>query len=432
MEHSAAEVAFLEAVRSGSRHLVVPNGVSVNCRDESGNTALHIACYGDFPRIVRRLLRLGASVAAAGSKGYTPLHAAAQVGSAPLVRLLLESLNTEERNRVKLLKNSNGETALHVASFNGHTDIAMCLITEYCCDPDITDSYGRTCLHLACIGRHVDIVNRLVSRKNPLQDAASIQISFEYVPTKLFKCDVNRVDSLGKCPMHYACELGDLGIVRTLYECGADTNIRDGSGNACLHIAASSGHRAIVNALIGECGADPGLKGSGEETVLHSASRNGHEGVVRDLLSIHRCNPLVRDANSHTPLHVAAKFGRNGAVGKLLEECPADVLDKNGDTPLHLACEEGHTDTIRDLVARGSSVEVCNVWGITPLQAAALNGEVSAVEVLVSELGCDRSTIDPIHLLLIAEDSREASAPTCSLTRERVIQAFGYKAIIDG
>lgn len=440
MENASAEEEFLDAVRCGAPHIVLAPGVSVNCKDASGNTALHIACYEDLPLIARFLLRLGANVAAVGSKGYTPLHAAAQVGSAPLVQLLLGSLSIEGSRNVKGLVNSNGQSALHVAAFNGHTNIVTCLVAEHCWDPNVRDSNERTCLHLACLGGHVDIVKLLVTKRHPLTQrqysatrSLQLQTSIEYVSAEIFKCDVYSVDSFGKMPVHYACEQGHVDVVRVLHEYGVDISTCDRSGNACLHLAASYGHRAVLNVLLGECGADKNSKGYGEEAVLHSACRNGHSEVVRDLISIHQCDPSVRDVNSHTPLHVAAKFGRDEAVRELIGVCPVDKLDANGNTPLHLACEEGHMDAIRVLMEGGSSTEACNAWGITPLQAAALNSRHNAVEILVSEYGCDRSTIDPLHLLLKAEANDCGTSDTRNpLSRESVIKVFGHTAIIDG
>eukprot|EP00731_Ephydatia_muelleri_P005874 Em0003g122a len=410
MDNTSAEAAFLEAVKSGSGSLVLAPGVSVNCKNASGNTSLHIACYEDLPRVAGRLIRLGANILAPGSKGFTALHAAAQLGSAPLVRLLLQSLSSDDRRSVKLLGDNNGDTALHVATFNGHMDIVKLFLTEQCWDPNLKNSKEQSCLHLACLGGHVEIVKLLVAKRNSLSlqqssATASLLMSFEHLSGQIFKCDVNSMDSFGKTPAHYACEQGHVDVARVLHDCGADMTSRD-------------------TAAMRECEADPNSKGSGAEAALHSASRNGHEEVVRDLL--HATGAMhLHVMSPATPLYIWLQSLVGAELSKSsLQSVRWTFLDANRNTPLHLACEEGHVSTIRALIQGGSSVEAINAYGITPLQTAALSCRQDAVEVLVSEFGCDRSTIDPIHLLLKADDRpHEASSQTSHdpVSRERVI-----------
>jgi ankyrin repeat protein len=48
--------------------------LDVDLRDETGNTALHVACRRGQKRAMKALLRAGANVLACNEDGLTPLH----------------------------------------------------------------------------------------------------------------------------------------------------------------------------------------------------------------------------------------------------------------------------------------------------------------------------------------------------------------------
>jgi ankyrin repeat protein len=48
----------------------------------------------------------------------------------------------------------------------------------------------------------------------------------------------------------WACDCGSLEIVKYLIDSGADTNLRDSTGQTCLHLAVFSEHEQIIELLI--------------------------------------------------------------------------------------------------------------------------------------------------------------------------------------
>ena len=126
--------------------------------------------------------------------GFTPLHLAAQNGDNSLVRVITnhpgvrvdsvtvktvsnpgESAAAQHEetsvNSVKLLLNfvtffsfRKGRTALHVASFEGHIEVASTLISKASALLHQVDNDGRTALHLAAVNGHRDLLTILIGQ----------------------------------------------------------------------------------------------------------------------------------------------------------------------------------------------------------------------------------------------------------------------------
>ncbi|ESL07174.1 6-phosphofructo-2-kinase/fructose-2,6-biphosphatase [Trypanosoma rangeli SC58] len=82
------------------------------------------------------------------------------------------------------------------------------------------------------------------------------------------------------------CQLaasGDTVGVRTLLNCGVDTDCRDYDEQTPLHIASALGHVQVVRLLL-EFGADPALLDKTEKTPLKLAEENHHTDVAQLLL----------------------------------------------------------------------------------------------------------------------------------------------------
>ena len=79
-----------------------------------------------------------------------------------------------DQSEIKNIKNSSWYL-IHLAAYNGWTDIVELLVTTYHCDPNYTTSGGRTSLHLACETNQLPTVNLLTTEYclNPLQATSS-------------------------------------------------------------------------------------------------------------------------------------------------------------------------------------------------------------------------------------------------------------------
>ena len=59
-------------------------------------------------------------------------------------------------------RDDQNNTPLNVAAINGKTGVALCLINEFGCDPNVKGQFGRSLLHNACEGGSVSLVQTLI------------------------------------------------------------------------------------------------------------------------------------------------------------------------------------------------------------------------------------------------------------------------------
>src|SRR5437899_1073909 len=81
----------------------------------------------------------------------------------------------------------------------------------------------------------------------------------------------------------HAVRAGQLEVVRTALNAGADSNSQDADGLPLLSVAAAHGHEAVVELLL-ERGARPNESGWHGVTPLMAAANGGHHQVVDTLL----------------------------------------------------------------------------------------------------------------------------------------------------
>ena len=178
---------------------------------------------------------------------------------------------------------------------------------------------------------------------------------------------------------------GNIEAIKKYIADGTDVNVEDiGFAHITpLHIAASEGHKEVVELLITK-GADlnavstwPGYQG----TPLDLASRD-NQTETADLLRKHGGKSAEEDS-----IHVAAKRGNIKAVKQHL----AEGVDVNTNavigewTPLHYAAYGGHKDVAEMLIGKGADVNMKRKGGWVPLHDAAWTGQEQLVELLIAK-----------------------------------------------
>ena len=98
----------------------------------------------------------------------------------------------------------DGSKALHVATLNGHVDVAKLLIQKGA-DVNAVDKYYRTSLHRAALKAYVDIAKLLI------QNGA----------------DVNAMGNANRTSLHAAAGNGHIDVAKLLIQNGADMDVVD-------------------------------------------------------------------------------------------------------------------------------------------------------------------------------------------------------------
>ena len=126
-------------------------------------TPLHLAVVTRQPEVVRGLVTSGACLYSQDSLGNTPLHIASKDGLTEIVRILTEHFsqiqsNTGRPHEILDLRNYEGFTCLHVATYCGHVDIVQMLATAGAAVNVGERKTGRTALHIACLSGNIHLV----------------------------------------------------------------------------------------------------------------------------------------------------------------------------------------------------------------------------------------------------------------------------------
>jgi len=189
-------------------------------------------------------------------------------------------------------------------------------------------------------GREQTTMNLVVSSMHPA--AAGLQVAL--VDTLLdYGAAVNGLENLGS-PLFTALAFDHLPA--------ADALVRRGARVDNLVTAAAMGHLDLVRAVV----VDGGELRAG--TVVPSPRWPALPADARGLVAF--------------ALIWAAKFGREAVVEFLLDQgVDIAATDIDAMTALHAAAANGHLDVMEVLIARGAPLEVQNRWGGTVLDSTA-------------------------------------------------------------
>ncbi|XP_067660337.1 ankyrin repeat domain-containing protein 50-like [Haliotis asinina] len=252
--HCACRGGRLEVVM----YIVSQNKVDINSRGWKKKTPLMLAAANGAKDVVKFLVEHGADLSLTYAGGSNTLHLASWGGHLEVVKYIVS------QNKVDI--NSRGwqkKTPLMVAAANGAKDVVKFLV-EHGADLLLVHGSGINTLHMACRGGHLEVVKYIVSQN---------------------KVDINSRGWKKKTPVMVAAEMGKKDVVEFLVEHGADLSLLRGSGSNILHMACKEGHLEVVKYIVSQNKVDINSRGWKRNTPVMLAASNGHKKVVEFLVS---------------------------------------------------------------------------------------------------------------------------------------------------
>ena len=153
------------------------------------------------------------------------------------------------------------------------------------------------------------------------------------------KSYINKTDIFGNTAILYAAYRGNIFIVRSLIECGADVNVTSNKGLNVLHMAAQGNNPNIIIYFKTKYNMSVLSKDSQGNIPLHWACYNSSEEAINFLLS-YMDDINIQNNEGKTPLHVAVFTEKPSLIKKLLKKGgDITIRDKEGKNPILLAYE---------------------------------------------------------------------------------------------
>ena len=202
-------------------------------------------------------------------------------------------------------------------------------------------------------------------------------------------------------------------------------NEKDDSGQTALLLAVSFGNIDMVKTFI-QAGANIEATTYFEQTPLLMAAHSGNSNAINALIQAN-ANIYAKDIDGRTSLHLAAKSGNSDTIKALIQaNANKEATDNNGQTPLHLAAQSGNSDAINALIQANANIEARNRYNNTPLHFAAYSGKSDAINAMIQAKANIKATNNagqtPLHMAANCDNSDTINA---------LIQAKANIAAID-
>lgn len=381
----------LESLRVPSPLGEVVRGLDVNERGPDGSTPLQWAVYDQDLDRVRELIRAGADVNLANSYGANAMQLAAEVAHTDILRILLDAGADVDS------ANPEGQTSLMLVARTGNLDAARLLI-RHGATIDAREQWGQqTALMWAAARRHPAMMELLIREGADINAISAIR---DYNSHVTAEGRAKRLDSGGLSPLMYSVRENCKICVDLLVKSGVDLDLTDPDGVSPLLLAALNANWDIARRLI-EAGADVNQWDMfGQAPLFAAVSGRNNAGLTVDGIM-----------NETDGLAIVKMLLENGAYPEMeLFYRPAKTRGgplSRGTTPLIAAASNGDVEVMQLLLDHGARADKPQANLETP------------VSVIAGARGNQDALVEGLHLLASGGANMNVMAVPHHLQRAR-------------
>ena len=361
----AAETGNLETIRA-----LLKKGVSLEARDEKGNTALHIAAEYKNEDILTELLSYGMEVDIENDLGESPLIVISAMGHTAMAKTLLKFGANPN------LQGYNGTPLSYAISQKQH--LMLQLLLDSGANPHHAIHNNLTPLMVAVdnlnfkatkilLSASVDI-NQLTTREGHSALSYAVKRN-SYGMTKVLlatrEVKLNLRKKQGPTPLILAIGAKDKRLATTIIEAGADVNMTYKIGRTlkmtALMWAATLGKLEVGKALLREGAIVSSFttytsKEKAGWSAVHFAAYNKDLDFLK-MLEANKADLKALTRRSESILLLASKkYAGPALVSYIVSRgIPVDTQDLNGNTALMEKAKDGDLKSVILLLAKGAN-----------------------------------------------------------------------------
>ena len=369
--------------------------INNNYRDGSGNSPVYHACFQDIPLLLEALINKGFQLHSITNEGESALHISAEKGCKDVVDFLISRFP----NLLTTLS-ARGMTPVHSAVKGGSEDTFRRLLAANL-DPRATCADGRNIIHIVCeapnmysmfqflISNYADLLHSKALRNWSIMhftaSGGNIKI-MDYLVRNGFNALQGSTDDA--TPLHFACSRGNLEMVNYLLSVNSDQlQLADIQGYQAIHHAAHSGNIEILETLHEE-GADIEKQTKNGCTILHIAAVRSETAMVKHIVDNYPQLLTTLDSLGRSALFTAAEGGSVDVMKYLFQRGldPLD-LDSRGSSVLHVACVKGNADLVDYLLSMHLNlITFIDEKGCMPIHSAVESGNIELFDKMCDSL----------------------------------------------
>ncbi|CAN9349704.1 unnamed protein product [Alternaria sp. RS040] len=243
--HRAASGGYEDCV------IALMDRADVNVQDQELRTPLHRAVREEHRWVVKHLLKKpGILIHVSDKDGYTPLHLALRMGHESVARQLLEGSGFGKNP-----KDTYSRALLSCATQTGNAPMLKLLLESLepndIADINALDENGQTLLWSAVKRQDIDVMELLLTKDEVTLHLLVQRGEWSSVRVLLkagYNVDIR--DNLGRSALHIATILGHFDIAKSLVSFGASVDCKDGRGNTALRLAIQRKRCNFVDMLL--------------------------------------------------------------------------------------------------------------------------------------------------------------------------------------